>query len=132
MNHTVESASAPVKAGKSIMRDTTILDVQKLHVDFPISRSIPDVIMRRPQRMVKAVNRVDLSIPSDHIFGLVGESGSGKTTLARTIVGLVERTNGEIRMAGKLLPPGVSDRDSDALRQIQLSFQNPEGALNPY
>ena len=132
LNHTVESASAPVKAGKSIMRDTTILDVQKLHVDFPISRSIPDVIMGRPQRMVKTVDRVDLSIPRDHIFGLVGESGSGKTTLARTIVGLVERTNGEIRMAGKLLSPGVSGRDIDALRQIQLIFQNPEGALNPY
>ena len=132
LNHTIEEASIPVETDKSITRVVDILDIQDLHVDYPIPRSIPDVISGRPQHMVKAVDGVDLSIPNNHIFGLVGESGSGKTTLARTIVGLVERANGEIRIAGRLLPPKLSDRDIDALRQIQLIFQNPEEALNPY
>jgi len=132
LSHAIKEMSIPVEADKTITGEGNLLDIQELRADYPISRSIPDVILGRPQRVVRAVDGVDLSIQRGHTLGLVGESGSGKTTLARTVVGLVERTGGEIRLAGVPLPSKLSERDINTLRQMQFIFQNPEEALNPY
>lgn len=42
------------------------------------------------QKVVKAVNEVDLTIYEDEIYGIAGESGCGKSTLLRTLVAAVE------------------------------------------
>jgi peptide/nickel transport system ATP-binding protein len=65
-------------------------------------------------------------------IGLVGESGSGKTTLSRAIVGLVERTDGDMDLLDLPLPANLSKRSLDTLRHLQMVLQNPEEALNPY
>lgn len=132
ISHAAKEAFAPVKARTAIMGEGDVLDIQDLRVEYPVSRSISDSLLGRPRRTVKAVDGVNLSIRPGHILGLVGESGSGKTTLARTIVGLVERTDGVITMTGLPLPSRLSERDINILRQIQFIFQNPEEALNPY
>jgi peptide/nickel transport system ATP-binding protein len=62
----------------------------------------------------------------------VGESGSGKTTLARAVAGLVERSEGEMELLGFPLPARLSQRSLEMLRHLQMVFQNPEEALNPY
>lgn len=79
-----------------------------------------------------AVNNINLEIPAGSTLGLVGESGSGKTTLARSIMGLQEITNGSIKLHQVKLPDQLSKRDLDMLRQLQIVFQNPFDALNPY
>jgi len=47
-----------------------------------------------------AVENLTLSIPSGEIYGLIGPNGAGKTTTIRMICGLLEPTQGKIRVAG--------------------------------
>lgn len=49
----------------------------------------------------EALKDVSLSIHKGEIFALLGPNGAGKTTLINTIVGLVRRTSGEVRVLGK-------------------------------
>jgi peptide/nickel transport system ATP-binding protein len=73
-----------------------------------------------------------MSILNGRTMGLVGESGSGKTTLARAIVGLVERTGGQVELFEMEVPPELSKRTKDMLCCLQIVFQDPAEALNPY
>jgi len=47
-------------------------------------------------KTIKALDKVDLTIPGKQIFTLLGPSGCGKTTLLRCIVGLETPDSGEI------------------------------------
>ncbi|WP_075089321.1 ATP-binding cassette domain-containing protein [Verrucomicrobium spinosum] len=46
---------------------------------------------------------VTFSVPTGHLLAIVGPSGCGKTTLLKTIAGLKEEDNGEIRWQGRNL-----------------------------
>lgn len=48
-----------------------------------------------------AVDDVTFDVPDGTILGIIGPSGSGKTTLVRMMVGILERTEGEIRVLGQ-------------------------------
>ncbi|MFN8528166.1 MAG: ABC transporter ATP-binding protein [Anaerolineae bacterium] len=81
---------------------------------------------------VHAVDHVSLHVNQRSTLGLVGESGSGKTTVARIIVGLEPTDSGNLELLDLPLSPDVSRRSRKALRQIQMIFQNPNDAMNPY
>jgi peptide/nickel transport system ATP-binding protein len=83
------------------------------------------------RRQLTAVADVSLSLRKGETFGLVGESGSGKTTLAKCITGLIPADSGTIAFEGGVLRPTASKRSQDALRAIQMVFQNPDSTLNP-
>ena len=97
----------------------TLLEIRNLKKYFPIRSKR---FFSREQRIVKAVDGVNLSITRGETVGLVGESGCGKSTLGRTVVRLYEPTEGEIRFDGKTRP----DR-----RRMQMIFQDPYASLNP-
>ena len=42
------------------------------------------------QKIVKAVNQVDLEIRENEVYGIAGESGCGKTTLLKALYGAIE------------------------------------------
>lgn len=109
-----------------------LLELRDLSVTFEGARSIADIVRRRAASRVRAVHGVDLQLPRGKTLGLVGESGSGKTTLARAVVGLQETSGGQMRLLGAQLPSGLSSRTLDLMRHLQMVFQNPEEALNPY
>jgi peptide/nickel transport system ATP-binding protein len=63
-------------------------------------------------------------------LGLVGESGSGKTTFARTLLGIVESSEGSVEVDGRELAAKLSDRSAADVAALQIVFQNPDSALN--
>jgi len=108
------------------------LDIKQVSVYFSLPRSFQDIFSRRPARKVRAVDEVSFSVQNGKTVGLVGESGSGKTSLARAVVGLVEYSSGNIDLLNVPLPSKLSRRSLETLRHLQMVFQNPEDALNPY
>lgn len=85
----------------------------------------------RKQSVVKAVNDVSFSIQQGETFGIVGESGCGKSTLGRTVIQLLEPTEGEVLYNGVNLA-NLSAEEMRKLRQeIQIIFQDPYASLNP-
>ena len=110
----------------------TVLQVQDLKVYFELGRTLSDALRRKPGPVVKAVDGVDLSLDRARTLGVVGESGSGKTTFARAVIGLTERTDGEVTLLDFPLPADISERSIETLRHLQYVFQNPDEALNPH
>ena len=80
---------------------------------------------------VKAVENINFEIPEGEILGLVGESGSGKTTLGRSIIRLIEPSEGEILYNNKNII-NFNDKEMRALRkEFQIIFQDPFASLDP-
>lgn len=110
----------------------TLLRVMGVTKHIPLRRSVADLLAGRPAQVIRAVDGVDLVVGRGRTLGVVGESGSGKTTLARCIVGLAERSDGSIKLLDMPLAPGIEGRAPELLRRIQMVFQNPQEALNPF
>jgi len=70
-----------------------LVDVKDLKVYFPVGR--PN-LFAKSKSFLRAVDGVSFKIYQGENLGLVGESGSGKTTLGRSILRLIEPTNGQI------------------------------------
>jgi len=68
---------------------------------------------------LRAVDGVDLEIGRGVFASIIGPSGGGKTTLLRVIGGLLEPTEGTVRVGG--LAPGTALRR----REIGFVFQDP-------
>jgi peptide/nickel transport system ATP-binding protein len=80
---------------------------------------------------LKAVDGVSFHISKGETFGLVGESGCGKSTAGRTIIGLYNRTSGEVLYKGKNVHE-LSEKEKFAFhRNMQMIFQDPYASLNP-
>lgn len=109
-----------------------LLTVQDVAKSYAVSSPLVASLLGREPLAVRAVDHASLTVKQGETLGLVGESGSGKTTLARLIVGLVERSAGRVMLSELELPARVDDRPTEALRRLQMVFQNPEESLNPY
>jgi peptide/nickel transport system ATP-binding protein len=104
-----------------------LVEVKGLKKYFPLR----DGLFGRTTGQLKAVDDVSFSIRKGRIFGLVGESGSGKTTVGRTLLGLHDKTAGEVMFKGQALD-SLSKEALRALRpKMQLVFQDPYSSLNP-
>ncbi len=88
-------------------------------------------VFREGGSRLVAVDDVTLEIGLGETLGLVGESGSGKTTLARAVAGLLAADGGRVAFLGSDLAGLAAKRPREALRAIQMVFQNPDATLNP-
>ena len=86
---------------------------------------------RNPRGMLHAVDDVSFVLERGKTVGVVGESGCGKTTLGRTIIHLIDRTDGKVIFDGK----DISEPTKKELRvmreDMQIIFQDPYSSLNP-
>ncbi|MFO7974135.1 MAG: dipeptide ABC transporter ATP-binding protein [Candidatus Hydrogenedentota bacterium] len=80
---------------------------------------------------VRAVDGVSFAIPKGKTLSLVGESGSGKTTAGRSILRLIEPSQGRVLFNGVELTK-LGRREMRRYRKsMQIIFQDPYGSLNP-
>ena len=77
----------------------TLLDVQDLHVRFPVFGGV----IPRKKAEVRAVDGVSLTLRRGETIGLVGESGCGKTTVGRAIVNILRAMNYRVEVTGRVL-----------------------------
>jgi oligopeptide/dipeptide ABC transporter ATP-binding protein len=80
---------------------------------------------------LKAVDELSLTIFEGETVGLVGESGCGKSTAGKTIIRLLDPTEGEVLYNGTNIY-GLNKSGMKKLRkEVQIIFQDPYASLNP-
>jgi oligopeptide/dipeptide ABC transporter ATP-binding protein len=108
--------------------DRPLVAVEHLKVFFPIKEG---VLIDREVARVHAVNDVTLSVAEGETLGLVGESGCGKTTMSRTIMRLIDSTEGSIEFRGEDITKAGRRKMEPLRREMQMVFQDPFASLNP-
>jgi len=112
---------------KYSMAETPLLEVKHLKKHFPIKGGV----FSKTIGYVYAVDDVNFTLSKGETLGLVGESGCGKSTTGRTILRLIEPTDGAIYFEGQ----DITTLDKSAMRalrrEMQIIFQDPYASLNP-
>ena len=108
------------------MNEAPLLEIKGLKVKFPARN-----------KLLTAVDGVDLQIRPGEIVGVVGESGSGKSVMSQSILRLREYDSaveyeGEILFEGKDILK-LSQKEMRQLRgnRIAVIFQDPMTSLSP-
>jgi len=107
-----------------------LIEVKDLKKYFKKNHGLIDTL-RGKIEYVKAVDQVSITIKKGETLCLVGESGCGKTTVAKTILGLLKATEGEIIYKGEDLTKCTASRYRELRTKIQMIFQDPYSSLNP-
>lgn len=98
----------------------TLLEVQNLTKYF-----------NTPAGQLHAVDGLNFKLEEGTTLGIVGESGCGKSTAGRTILKLIEPTDGKIIFNGEDITK-YSRRKMRRLRtEMQIIFQDPFSSLDP-
>jgi oligopeptide/dipeptide ABC transporter ATP-binding protein len=105
-----------------------LVEVEHLKVFFPIKSGL---LIDREVAHVHAVNDVSLAVAEGETIGLVGESGCGKTTISRTIMRLIDATDGTIHFRGNDITDAGRKQMAPIRREMQMVFQDPFASLNP-
>jgi peptide/nickel transport system ATP-binding protein len=106
-----------------------LIEIKDLEVTFKVRNKK----MKRINRtgLLRAVDKVTLTIREGETLAVVGESGCGKTTLGKAILNIVKPTSGEILFDGENLT-ALSKKEMQRMRnKMQLIFQDPYESLNP-
>jgi peptide/nickel transport system ATP-binding protein len=104
-----------------------LLEVTNLKKHFPIHKGL----FSRVSGQVYAVDGVSFEIGRGETLGLVGESGCGKSTVGRTLLKLVEPTDGTIRVGGEDITHLGAQAMLPYRRRMQMIYQDPYASLNP-
>jgi peptide/nickel transport system ATP-binding protein len=100
-----------------------VLQVNDVSHEFPMGGGLFG-----ERRKLRALDHVSLEVMRGEVLGIVGESGCGKSTLARVLLGILNPTQGGVRLEDRSMAD-LSRRD--VARIVQPVFQDPYSSLNP-
>ena len=109
------------------MSEVPLLNIRNLKVYFPIYQGL----LKKEVGIVRAVDNVSFDIERGEVFGLVGETASGKTTIAKTILGVLQPTSGEIWFKGEEISHLNGQRRRKLTSKMQMVHQDTSSSLNP-
>ncbi|MCY9669977.1 dipeptide ABC transporter ATP-binding protein [Paenibacillus alginolyticus] len=104
-----------------------LIEVRNLKKHFPIKKGW----LGRTVGHVKAVDGISLTLYKGETLGLVGESGCGKSTTGRTLLQLIEPTEGEVLYEGRNLVGMKPSKLRPLRKELQIVFQDPYASLDP-
>ncbi len=104
-----------------------LLEVKELKTHFPVRSGL----FGKQTGSVKAVDGVSFTVEKGETLGLVGESGCGKSTLGRTLLRLIDPTDGKILFDGQDITTTPQRTLRPLRKRMQLIFQDPYASLNP-
>lgn len=110
-----------------IYQKKPILEIKNLEVDFTTKSNI----FGKSIETYKALKNINFDVFEGETLGLVGESGCGKTTLGRSILQLIEASDGRIIYKGQNLNELSAKQMRELRRKLQIIFQDPYSSLNP-
>lgn len=108
------------------MNEHELLVVKNLKKYFPIKKRLLD----KERKYVKAVDNISFSIRYGETLGLVGESGCGKSTVGRTILRLLDPTDGSVCFEGVDLCTLKENEIREKRKDFQIIFQDPFSSLD--
>ena len=85
----------------------------------------------KKKESVKAVDGVSLYIEKKEILSLVGESGCGKTTCGKTILRILNPTDGNIYFNGQDITHLRKKEMLKYRKRMMIIYQDPFGSLDP-
>ena len=86
---------------------------------------------KTPAGLLHAVDDINLTIPEGQTLGVVGESGCGKSTLGRTMIRLLDSTDGKIFFNGEDVNTFNKAQLKEFRKNAQMIFQDPYSSINP-
>lgn len=104
-----------------------ILEVKNLKKYYPIKGNV----LKKKKQYVKAVDNISFTIKKGETFAIVGESGCGKSSLGKSIIRLIEPTEGQVILDGQDFTALKGKELKEAREKIKLIFQDPYASLNP-
>ena len=108
-------------------QNINLIEIQNLKKYYPIKGGL----FNKKIGDVKAVEKINFTIKKGDVLGLVGESGSGKTTLGRSILRLIEPSEGKI-IFENIDITSLSEKEMRKFRKdMQIIFQDPFASLDP-
>ncbi len=107
--------------------DSRLIEVNDLVKFFPVRGGL----LQRVVAWVQAVDHVSFYVNEGETLGLVGESGCGKTTVGRTMLRLIEPTDGSVRFDGTDVFSLGRRELKELRRHMQIIFQDPYASLDP-
>lgn len=100
--------------------DRDLLEIKNLKKYFTTNRGV-----------LHAVDDVSFTLRQGRTLGVVGESGCGKSTLGKTILGLLDATDGSVIFDGEDVTHLKGRAWKEKRKSMQMIFQDPMASLDP-